>query len=358
MSIIISKDGKDAQRVSPSSFDKEDYLQQYITNNPDSVPVYEIDEDIRLLILAREFVTNSGPIDALGIDQNGNIYLVETKLYKNTDKRTVMAQVLDYGAALWASSLDFNDFANKLDEHVRKEYSMNTRQKVQEFFSIDDDQYEITKESMQNNLNDGRFKFVVLMDELHDRLKDLIRFINRNSQFDTYAVELDYYKHESFEIIIPKMYGTEVKKEIAVKTNSTNNRRQWDESSFMQQLADDAPSSVESIKKLYEWSKINSHIKWGNGAKNGSFNPLVDTIHQTISVISVFTNGSIHIKYNWFDPDIAIRLRNSLAKNMTLEGVTDISDEQASSLTAKLEGKDVIENIDKIIAALEDFINQ
>ncbi len=91
MTLIISENGKGAQRLAPSSFDKEDYLQQYIYNNPDAIPVYEIDEDIRLLVLAREFSTASGPIDALGVDQYGNIYLIETKLYKNPDKRTVVA---------------------------------------------------------------------------------------------------------------------------------------------------------------------------------------------------------------------------------------------------------------------------
>jgi len=82
MTLIISENGRGAQRLAPSGFDKEDYLQQYIYNNPDAIPVYEIDEDIRLLVLAREFATASGPIDALGVDQYGNIYLIETKLYK------------------------------------------------------------------------------------------------------------------------------------------------------------------------------------------------------------------------------------------------------------------------------------
>jgi hypothetical protein len=49
----------------------------------------------------RAFPTNSGPIDALGINKDGEIYIIETKLYKNPDKRLVVAQVLDYGASLW-----------------------------------------------------------------------------------------------------------------------------------------------------------------------------------------------------------------------------------------------------------------
>ena len=110
MSLIISSNGGKAVKIEKSSFEKEDYLQQYIYENPESIPLYEIKEDIRLLILAREFPTNSGPIDAIGIDKYGELYIVETKLYANTDKRRVIAQSLDYGAALWKHSNDFNEF--------------------------------------------------------------------------------------------------------------------------------------------------------------------------------------------------------------------------------------------------------
>lgn len=228
MSLIISENGQNAERLSPSGFAQENYLQQYIYNNPDAVPVYEIDEDIRLLILAREFNTQSGPIDALGVDQNGNIYLIETKLYKNPDKRTVVAQVLDYGASLWSSSLNFTDFLLQLDKHVQAHFDMPTTEKLQEFFELEDDDVDSLIDNMQKNLNSGIFKFVVLMDNLHKHLKDLIVFLNRNSQFDTYAVELEYYKHNQFEIIIPKMFGTEVKKDILQKTKAGRKEsNQW-----------------------------------------------------------------------------------------------------------------------------------
>jgi len=98
MAVIISQNGKHATKIDRTSFDSEDELQNYIYENPDVVPLYEIKEDIRVCILARELSTQSGPIDAVGVDQDGEIYLIETKLYKNQDKRHVVAQVLDYGA--------------------------------------------------------------------------------------------------------------------------------------------------------------------------------------------------------------------------------------------------------------------
>jgi hypothetical protein len=118
MAIIISKNGKDAKRIDQSRFEKEAHLQKYIYDNPETIPLYDIKEDIKLLILAREFPTESGPIDAIGIDKDGEIYLVETKLYKNPDKRLVVAQVLDYGASLWRSGLGFDDFIGNLNQEV------------------------------------------------------------------------------------------------------------------------------------------------------------------------------------------------------------------------------------------------
>lgn len=220
MTIIISKNGKDAKKVESSGFDYEDNLQAYIDDNPNAIPMYEIKEDARVLVLAREFSTQSGPIDALGIDQDGEIYIIETKLYKNSDKRTVCAQALDYGASLWKSSVDFSDFIYQIDNYLSKKEGTNCVDKIKSFFELEsaDDLLERVKD----NLNHGNFKFIVLMDQLDNRLKDLILFINENSKFDIYAVEFQYYKYEEMEIIIPKLYGAEVKKDISISQNKTS----------------------------------------------------------------------------------------------------------------------------------------
>lgn len=219
MAIIISENGKNAKRVESSNFALEDKLQQYIYDNPDAIPLYDIDQDTRLFIAAREFKTNSGPIDALGFDASGNIYVVETKLYKNPDKRTVVAQALDYGASLWRHAIDFDEFISQLDTHTQKQFNQSFKEQYAEFFGIEDPTENL--DQIKINLSDGSIKFVVLMDNLHDALKDLVIFVNRNSKFDLYAVELEYYKHNSFEIIIPKLFGAEVKKELATRARSS-----------------------------------------------------------------------------------------------------------------------------------------
>jgi hypothetical protein len=260
MPIIISKNGKDAEKVEQSSFGLEDNLQQYIYDNPGSIPLYDIDEDTRLFIAAREFGTRSGPIDALGFDSSGNIYVVETKLYKNPDKRTVVAQALDYGASLWRNATSFDDFLLQLSNHTEKQFGMGFQEKYADFFELDD-----ATENIQNiraNLADGVIKFVVLMDKLHEALKDLVIFVNQNSKFDLYAVELEYYKHAEFEIVIPKLFGAEVKKEVASSRNKSGQKYMtpsnlddfWESvGNYYQQgeFGDIANESIRTLVSLY-----------------------------------------------------------------------------------------------------------
>lgn len=274
MDIIISEDGQPSERVHSSDFELESNIQQLIHDNPNTIPLYEIDEDTQLFIAAREFPTNSGPIDALGFDAKGNIYVIETKLHKNPDKRFVVAQALDYGASLWRHSGDFSSFVLKLDEKTSKHFGMGFKEKFNEFFGEDTDPNFL--EAIEANLSDGVIKFVVLMDVLHDNLKDLVLFVNQNSKFDLYAVELKYYKHKSFEILIPKLYGTEVKKQV-VSTKSSSARRQYtstDETAF--------------------WSSVDSFLS--SGAIDQFRKDRITELSNLSKLIAESTGG--HIKYS------------------------------------------------------------
>lgn len=298
MSIIISQGGKNAKKIDKSDFEKEDYLQNYIHQNPESIPVYEIEEDKRLFVVMREFPTESGPIDALAVDKDGDIYIVETKLYKNPDKRMVVAQALDYGAALWNHLGDFTDFINILDKEMAEKFKLNFKDKVKEFFVIDDGQVDTLLNNMRMNLHEGNIKYVILMDSMDDRLKDLIIYVNQNSQFDIYAVQLEYYKFKDYEIMIPKLFGVEVKKN--VKTSVGNPRKEWNEANFTGQVRDLLGTDADKVIDLYNFFKSKADkIKWGTGSVNGSFAPIFYKLHRNISPFSIYSDGEIQCKFKW-----------------------------------------------------------
>jgi hypothetical protein len=216
LAIIVSKKGvAPATLVAKSRFEKEVDLQEYIHQHPEVIPIYDIREDKRLFVAAREFATASGPIDALAIDKDGDIYVIETKLYANADKRRVVAQALDYGASLWKHFSEFTEFVSLLDTHAHSHWSMGFQQKATEYFSLDDIGAELMLTRMRDNLRAGNLKFVVLMDSINEPLKELIAYVNMKSQFDIYAVELELYEYEDYRIVLPKLYGAGTKKDSA-----------------------------------------------------------------------------------------------------------------------------------------------
>jgi len=224
MSIIISKKGKNARKAERTTIEHEKDLQGYICENPESLPLDEIEENIRLLILAREFPTGRGRIDALGIDEDGHIYIIETKLYKNPDKRVVLAQVLEYGASLWRTYEDSESFIEKLErtpgkistEPLNERMREPLNERIRTFYRTDIETVTEILQNVRQNLREGDFRFVVLMDHLEDSLKDLLIFVNQNSRFTIYGVEMEFYKFEDYEILIPKLYGAEVKKSAGI----------------------------------------------------------------------------------------------------------------------------------------------
>jgi hypothetical protein len=319
MAIIISKNGKNAKKVERSTFEKEDYLQKYIYDNPESIPLYDIKEDIRLLILSREFSTKSGSIDALGIDKEGEIYLVETKLYKNPDKRLVVAQVLDYGASLWRFYNNFDEFIRVIDNEVNNKFGVSFNQRIKEFFDIGDEEIDTLIENLKKNLNEGNFKFVVLMDKLHSQLKDLVIFINKNSRFDIFAVEMEYYKHEDYEIMIPKLFGAEVKKDIGV--SSSRSGRQWDESSFFSEaekmLGED---EVEILKDLYNFASTRGTVIWGKGM-SATLNMRLKSSEFQRSIFTTFSKGRTWIGIGSISQFFGIEMGKWLANEIKRIGV-------------------------------------
>ncbi|MCR4438550.1 MAG: hypothetical protein QHJ34_05580 [bacterium] len=209
MPIVVVKRGRAAKKILPTAVGKEEELQRYIRENPGAIPLDDIREDMQPCVLAREFTTSSGAIDALAIDEEGAAYIIETKLYKNPDKRFVVAQVLDYGAALWKAFQDSADIDEMLEGAVSEVSGVSLRAKVADAFGFDYDKVDEVLDRFKSDLSSGRFTFIFLMDHVHDQLKHLVSFINANSRFRLLACELEFYRDEDFDILVPKLYGAE-----------------------------------------------------------------------------------------------------------------------------------------------------
>lgn len=297
MAIIVSKNGHEAHKVERSTFDKEDDLQRYLRDNPEALPIDQIRDGASLVVLAREYATESGPIDILAADDQGRLYIIETKLYRNPDKRKVVAQVLDYGAALWRHSSDFNEFSADLSEQVQRQWNASLEDQIAARFSIDETGTEVLLSAMKECLEHGKFAFMVLMDQVDDQLRDLISYVNTNSNFQVYAVELEYYRHDSYEILMPHVYGAEVK---TLDSESKASAPEWTEERFFEELTGTNPKAAEVAHRLLAWfGEHADKVGWGSGATTGSFVSGANRGGAINWLSAVWTYGKIEFYFQW-----------------------------------------------------------
>lgn len=359
MAIIISKNGHDAKKVERRTFNKEDDLQKYLSNNPEALPLDQIREGTKILVLAREFPTQAGPIDILAVDELGTLYVIETKLYRNPDKRNVVAQVLDYGAALWRHSSEFGEFRVALAQYVKSQSDATLEEQIATAFDKNEEATSELLQAMADCLEDGTFVFVVLMDQVHDGLRDLVSYLNANSHFRLYAVELEYYQHDSYEILIPHVFGAEVKSAADSPGRTT---RSW---TVEEVLADAERRAGEEwallARRVVVWAAVNKfRVVCGKGQLASLSVRTVNGGHET-PFMQVAANGVLYVYFELLKsmPALAdLKQRQRLLddiNNITGSGLPDsIVDRWARLESDALEKPGVVEKLlDRIKQAID-----
>lgn len=347
MAIIISKGGRNAQKIERTGLKAEDDLQRYVFDNPSSLPLDKQGAD--LLVIGREFETESGPIDVLAVDRDGDLYIIETKLYKNPDKRHVIAQMLDYGAALWKTFSDGEGFLDEVDDFLAKSAGGGLNQRLCTKYGLSDEEIDAVRTSIRRNLSDGNLRFIVLMDRLHDRLRDLISFINRKSRFSIYAVEMEFYEHEGTQIVIPKLFGAEAVKDVPSRGGGR------------EVLESDAEflTAVESESDRNVFRRLLALADELGGARSFRVDcltirlPHPERRNGQITLFALWTDGSLHIGWQKDPPSVAADYARSLAA--LFPGVGILSAARSDTLSRSLTAKEVFEVFDQFSAAVKRF---
>jgi hypothetical protein len=304
MAIMVVEKGRKALRIERQAIERETYLQEYVQSNPETLPVEELKPGAKLLVVAREFPTASGPIDALAIDDDGDIYIVETKLAKNPDKRRVIAQMLDYGAALWSGGAEsFLERAGGNDDLAAK---------IGEAFSLEEgSEIEAVVSALEANVEAGRFHFVVLMNEMDERLKTLITFVNSNSRFTILGLEFDVYTHGELDILIPRLFGAEARK-VSGSEGPRARRRTWSEAEFFDEASHRlSTEQLRRVRELYDWAREAGEVSFGSGEKFGGFNITFPSLGVS-RLFKVTLNGALVIRISQLG-DLGFALRDALA---------------------------------------------
>lgn len=157
------------------------------------------------MVVVRQLTLPVGYVDMVGIDSNGDIIIVECKLKKNPEiRREIVGQVLAYASALWRLSYEEFDYA------FAAKSGMSLTQRVSELIKQDWDE-EAFRIAVATNLAQGRFRLVIVVDQITPELKNIVLYLNQhtNADLQILALELGYIADEGVEMLIPAVYGAE-----------------------------------------------------------------------------------------------------------------------------------------------------
>ncbi|HCS21843.1 MAG TPA: hypothetical protein DIW47_15015 [Bacteroidetes bacterium] len=181
-------------------------IQELIFNNPECLPVSDIDESFNPLVpVCMELNTQVGPMDILMTSPNGELVIIETKLWRNPEaRRKVVAQILDYAKEL--SSWSYEDLQRELNKRLSTKgnilYDVVKRAKPDLVLSEAD-----FVDSVSRSLERGRFLLLIAGDGIREGAAGIAEFLSSAGfmNFTFAMIEFNVYQAEGIgRLIIPK----------------------------------------------------------------------------------------------------------------------------------------------------------
>lgn len=202
--LLISPTGNES--IHKVEFSNELEIQDLVFNHPEVLPVSDIDESFNPLIsICKELRTNAGYLDILMITPNGDLCIVEAKLWRNPEaRRKVIGQILDYANEL--SKWNYEDLQREVNRNLGLKgnslYELARQNNPQETLSEAD-----FVDSVSRNLVRGKFLLLILGDGIREGAAGIADFLMNSAHlnFTFGMVELAVYElNQQQKIVIPR----------------------------------------------------------------------------------------------------------------------------------------------------------
>jgi hypothetical protein len=198
MSILIRQRGSKWEKAIRAEFADEKQLQTLLYESPELI---KTEDDLAIVFTREGSLPGSGYTDLIGIDVDGNIFLVETKLARNPEiRREVIGQILEYAAFLWGKNYD----------DIDRIFQSREGKSIFELLSIKDPEISLNdlRQTVSANLADGRFRLFIVVDSINQELEKIIAFLSsRGGGLKLQAIAMPIYTRDNMEILAPQVYG-------------------------------------------------------------------------------------------------------------------------------------------------------
>ncbi len=212
MVIFVSENSK-IHTIDSIGWKDEYEMQDFVVENSKIILSEFLDEDAKICAIGKELANGNGRADVIFLDQNGSLYIVETKLDSNTDKRQVFAQVTGYVSAVRNQCVyqTFDDFINDCERSIQNKFGFSGtfNEYIRQKFEIDEKTANEIKTNLKNNIEEQSIFCIIVMDAIDNSLKmDIDNYLIKHLKIC--GVELQKYPAESNSFfVVPHYYGIE-----------------------------------------------------------------------------------------------------------------------------------------------------
>jgi len=270
--------------------DDELQMQELLKDTPDLLPVDDFEVTGPLMVVGRETTLASGAIDLVLLAPTGELVVVEFKTGpQNSDFRSAVAQLLDYGAALWGLSYDEFEAAvarRYFQSGHCKSPSLRGRQTIQEAASAfwgDGETFDSGSlvESLSQHLEQGDFHYVLVAQRFTDTMRRTLEYMNALGSARFFGVELVRFRSAVASAFESR---TVLRPSVRVRTK----QGVIDGGAFLERVAD--PTYRQALEELFDTCRgLGLRFEWG--IQGTSIRIPVPDRTEPLSVAWVFPPG-------------------------------------------------------------------
>jgi hypothetical protein len=193
---MLTREGLSEELIPETELPLEKDLHDVLTQHPQLLPAEDLGLS-SLVVVGRESSLTSGYADLVLVDDQGHVCLVEVKKAGNPDTRHVVAQLLDYAAALWGQTIA------QFDQGVVTPYLKSGQDGPSDLLAHLGDAFDDPEsgeerapqimQRLEQTLETGDFTLVVAAPEIPLGVQRVLEYLNARGQ-RFYALEVSYFK--------------------------------------------------------------------------------------------------------------------------------------------------------------------
>ena len=202
MADLWHNDGTSWRLLPAQPYANEATLHDLVEQAPHVLP---LSGQPRVTVVGREVQLGSGYADLLGVEPDGRLVILEIKLARNSEaRRAVVAQVLAYAAYLAGLTVDVVE-QQLLARHLSQRGYGSLHEAASPELAAGQ-----FNANMAQNLAEGRFRIVLVLDQVPDELTSIVAYLESLTDRVTLdLIEIESYQVGGSQILVPKLIVAE-----------------------------------------------------------------------------------------------------------------------------------------------------